>query len=102
MVLVTAFQCDGSDLNWEAYNRAYNNSNNKTNNPEIPFTDISLYIKPPDWKLFRKLLLNISSFSLSFAQPQINRPVPAPDVPCAISGNSTTTVSLSVVSLCGQ
>lgn len=98
MILVTAFQCDGSDLNWEAYNRAYNNSNNKTNNPEIPFTDI--YIKPPDWKLFRKLLLNI--FPLSFAQPQINRPVPAPDVPCAISGNSTTTVSLSVVSLCGQ
>lgn len=92
MILVAALECDGSGLNWKVSNCAYNNSNSKPNHPAIPSTTVSLYIKPLEWKAFCKLWTSISLL-FSHTQPQIKGPIPALDIPCTISENSTTTAS---------
>lgn len=79
MILVTAFQYDGSDLNRKAYNCACRTK--KTPSPRhktIPFISRSAGVNLHDWELFGKLLFNIFSPS---PLPTLNgEPPSAPDI----------------------
>lgn len=65
MILVTAFQYDGSGLNTKAYNCACRTKETLPVPPQIPFIRRSAGVKLQDRELFGKLLLN-TLFPFSF------------------------------------
>lgn len=78
MILVTAFQYDGSGLNRKAYNCAYRTKGTPLPPQKIPFISRSAGVKLHVWEWFGKLLLN--SFSHS-PLPTLNGSLPQHLIP---------------------